>query len=245
MGDGNKKDWYFANTTVRGVGDMFLLLLPQELGRGSDAGKLIGSVVCEVDYGFIIKKQCPEPVSAAQPGLAIRELARAAGVKPAEMKGKRNLAGAELNLDSVKKFTVDGKANFPGSPVAGGVQVDWKKIKSVDISFGAGTYALDLRKGLVERGLKAARLRQAEFAPELFDKDFMIISSVLIARGLNVLVTSEKEFTGEFQAAATAATQTHAELAFEQKSTSSYLLKVAADKEYLIGVAAIEPEEMS
>ena len=244
MGDGSKKDWYFADAPVKGVGEMFLLLLPQEVTKGSDAGKLIGSIVCEVDYGFIFKKQCPEPVSAVQPGAAIKELARAAGVKPAEMKGKRVLSGAELNLDSVKNFSVGGKANYPGSPVSGGVQLDWKRIKSVDISFGPGSYALDLRKGLVERGLKAARAASNEYAPELFDDDYMIITSVLVARGLSVTVTSKEEFSGDFKVAAQQISDTHAGLDFNAITESRYVLNVADTKEYLFGVAAIEPENV-
>lgn len=240
----DKKDWYFANAPVRGAGKMFLLLLPQEIVRGSDAGKLIGSVVREVDYGFLFKKQCPEPVSALQPGAAIKELARAAGVKPADMKGKRILGGAELSLDKVSDFSVGAKANFPGSPVAGGVDLDWKRVKSVDVAFGEGSYAVDLRMGLVENGLKAARRAKADYASQLFDDDYMIVTSVLIAKGLSVKVTSKEQFSADFKAAAQRVSDTHAAVSFNQVDDMAYELKVAETKEHLFGIAAVEPENV-
>lgn len=101
-----------------------------------------------------------------------------------------------------------------------------------------------MRKGLVERGLKAARLAQANFAPELFDHDDMIITSVLIAEGLSVTVKSNEEFSGNFKAAAQQATEVHAELEFKAVDQTSYVLNVAETKEFLFGVAAIEPEDI-
>ncbi len=238
-----KKDWYFGKTPVKGAGDFFFLVLLRSAGEGEEGRSLIGSFAKEIDYGLFSGKACPEPTSALDPGLAGTQLAQANQVSVDKVYSKSVLSGADQSFASLKKFGIDGKGGIPGTPASLGVSFDYKKISTIDVEFGAGSYFLELRTGYLDFGIRAIRKAPDAYHPAFLDKDYMIINRVLIVRNLKLVVKAKTVFGADVEAGVAGQEVPGLKIGFDSTSKKTITIAVEDGKDYLFGISGVQPEK--
>ncbi len=237
----DKNSWYMGKSPLKGAGDFFFLTLLRSASEGEEARKLIGSFAKEVDFG--LGKECPEPSSAFDPGSAAEELARANKTTVDKLYARVPIHSETQGSASFKKFGIDGDGDIPGLPVKLGVKLDYKKISTIDVSFGADSYFLELRSGFLEYGVKAIRKAPADFHPVWSDKDYMVVNRVLIVRNLKLTIKSKSVLSEDVTAGLEGADLPHIGLSFDKIKKDKIEINVSDGKDYLFGVSGAQPEK--
>ena len=247
MGNGNRKDWYFGGGTLEGAGPLYFLKIPKRAQSGDEALSLIGSFVKKIDYGGLLgafDKECPEPNSEYAPMLAAKQLAQIAGEPVEALYSEDFLPGAKRSFKGLKKFGIDGEGTFPGAPVSAGLKLDYKKIKTIDISFGEGSFVRDLRIGYLKDGLRKIRAHPEDYSSGFFDKDMMIIERILVARNLAITVNMKSTLEAGFDAKLEAENAVHGALNYSSNKKETVVLSMADDVPYLFGISGIRHVKM-
>jgi hypothetical protein len=246
MGDGSRKDWYFGSGVLEGAGPLFFLKIPKRAQPGDDALELIGSFVNKVDYGGLFgafDKECPEPASEYANMLGLKQLAGLAGEAPEKLWVEEQLAGAQRSFKGLKNFGIAGKSNFPGAP-KGEFHIDYKKVKTIDIAFGEGSFVRDLRTGYLKDGLRKIRAKPDDYSTGFFDDDMMLVERILVAVDLEISVNMRETFDAGVEADLAAESAAHAGINYKSISKETIVLEMTDSTPYLFGISALRPTKI-
>jgi hypothetical protein len=133
--------YYLSKREVSGVGGLFILNQLQ-LADSSGGGKaLLGSVVKENKESF--HKDYPVPLTLFTPRVLIKELTARKdelGIDGEITVQQEIAAGHEkMKIEKNDSFSL-GLGPFPSIPVNAKFQIDYAKMKSIDITYGNGTF---------------------------------------------------------------------------------------------------------
>jgi hypothetical protein len=198
--------------------------------------------VKKIDYGGLLgafDKECPEPNSEYAPMLAAKQLAQIAGEPVEALYAEDMLPGVKRSFKGLKKFGIEGEGTFPGAPVSSGLKIDYKKIKTIDISFGKGSFVRDLRTGYLKDGLRKVRAHPDDYSSGFFDKDMMIVERILVARNLEITVNMKTVFEAGFDAKLEAENAVHVGLNYASNKKETVVLSMSDDVPYLFGISAL------
>jgi len=237
------KDFYFSSGIIRGVGRLFFLRVPQVAGDGSAPARLLGSIVREGDGGLFGNSEYPVPENSFILGAVLDAMKKVLQLGDADAVNDIDLAGFSQSLKIEKSAAVNGEVAFPGAPLSAGVGVNYKKIRSVELEFGEGA-----RKRLIPRDLLAEAYRRmadrsSDFPAVFFNDDRMVVDQVLLVRALAITVTSESDFSGNFEAKAAGTNDLNVGVKYERKSSRSYTMTLDGSREYLFGVGGVQADK--
>ena len=133
--------YYLAKQNVAGVGGMFILNRLQTAESSGGGKALLGSVVKENKAPF--HKDYPVPLTMFAPRVLINELTNRKdelGID-GDVTVRQDIASGheKIKIEKNNSFSL-GLGPFPSIPVNGKFQIDYSKMKSIDITYGDGTY---------------------------------------------------------------------------------------------------------
>lgn len=133
--------YYLSKREVSGVGGLFISNQLQ-LAESSGGGKaLLGSTVKENKEPF--HKDYPVPLSMFKPGVLINELDERRNELSieGEIVVRQEIASGneKMKIEKNNSFSL-GLGPFPSVPVNAKFQIDYAKMKAIDITYGDGTY---------------------------------------------------------------------------------------------------------
>jgi hypothetical protein len=234
---------YFSKSIFKGLGPVFFLRIPQEAVAGSGPRRLLGSYVDEIDGG-LLGKATPGTNHAWEPEYFLSLLPKLKSTAGKTHVQSTSLAGINQSVKIEKSGGANLSGSFPGAPISAGLQVDYKRLKTAEITLGVGSIKYYIPRGFLEAAYKEMAEDSDQFDPIVFDKDNMLVDQIVIARNLKVVVESSAEFDSSFEAKADAVNKLGAGVSYSRKSTRHYEVNVNDGKEYLFALGAIEANKL-
>ena len=236
------KNYYFSKSVLAGAGKLFFLKIAQDASPNSAPSRLLGSFVNEGDGGLFGGAEYPVPQNSYILEAAVTAM-RGLGYPDDTIFNEISLSGVHQEVKVENSVTASGEAVFPGAPISAGIGVDYKRVRKVVVKLGAGA-----RKRFIPRDiLREAYLRFAEDASKypavFFNDDRMLVDQVLLVRELELEVTSNTNFSADFEAKAEQMSNLNLGLKYEKKTDKSYTLKLDGAKEYLFALTAVQADK--
>ena len=237
----SKGDYYFGKSTIPQMGRMFYLRFPIAISEASKADNLLGSLVREGDYGLF--KEYPIPEHSHIPQSVLNAMVALGRYSQADLVQEQELATPVVSVDINKSIGVNGKAPVPGIPVGVGLEINYKKLKSIDVDFGGSAVKRYLAYDAMEECYSIMAKNPDDYPPAFFDNDRMLVDRVVIVKNLSVTVTSKVEFSVELKASLEAANQVGGGVSYKNITERSFMLKLDGTKPYLFGLGAVQADK--
>jgi hypothetical protein len=237
----SKGDYYFGKSSIPQMGRMFYLRFPIAISGSSPADNLLGSLVREGDYGLF--KQYPIPEHSHIPQSVLDGMVELGKYSKADLVQQQELATPVVSVDINKSIGVNGKAPVPGVPISVGLEINYKKIKSIDVDFGGAAVKRYLAYDAMEECYSQMAKKAGDYPPAFFNNDRMLIDRIVIVQNLSVVITSKVEFSVDFQAALEKATEIGGGVSYKNITERSFTLKLNGTTPYLFGVGAVQADK--
>jgi hypothetical protein len=234
---------YFSKSIFKGLGPVFFLRIPQEAAPGTAPRRLLGSFVEESDGG-LFGKATPGTNHAWEPEYFLSLLPKLKSTAGKSHVQQTNLAGITQTVKIEKAAGGNLSGSFPGAPVSAGLQVDYKQLKTAEITLGAGSSKYYIPRGFIQAAYREMAEDSDRFDPIVFNKDNMLVDQIVITANLKVVVESGSEFGAGFEAKAEAVNKLGGGVSYSRKSSRHYEVSVSDGKEYLFALGAIEANKM-
>ena len=237
----SKGDYYFGKSVVPNMGRMFYLRYPIAIDNGSHADNLLGSLVREGDKFLSDKYPIPEHSHIPQ---SVLDAMVALGLYTKDqMVQNQILATPVVSVDINKSIGIDGKAPVPGTPVGVGLEINYKKLKSIDIDFGGSAEKRYLSYDAMAECYAQMAANAASYPPAFFNNDRMLVDRIVIVRKLSLVITSKVEFSVDLKASLTAASDVGGGVNYSSITDRSFTMKLDGSKPYLFGLGAIQADK--
>ena len=233
----SKSSYYFSKSVIEGLGDVFCLRVPRSAAGDKGAGNLLGSLVEEDDGLF---GSSPIPIHAHVAQSVLKAMIKLGTYTESDFINRTELAGVTTTLDKKKQLKANGSGEIPGSPVAAGFALDYTKVKSIDVTLGAGSVGLNIGEALLEECYQALKANEAAYPKPFFGKDLMLVDQVVLVSNLSITVHAEGSFDAGFNAKVQSAGAVGGGVSFHSESESSYSMKLEGDVPYLFALSAIK-----
>lgn len=233
-------NYYLAKRNVKDVGGLFILNQLQ-LADSSGGGKaLLGSTVKENKAPF--HKDYPVPLTMFAPRVLITELnnRKAELGIDGDITLRQDIAGGheKMKIEKSNSFSV-GLGPFPSVPVNAKFQIDYSKMKSIDITYGAGTYYEYIPQGYM--GMLYESLGgtpSQKMGGEILRKN-AYIGLIWLAKNWTVKFESTSEFKTGIEAQVAAFNDDDAvggKVNISKKSEFNLEATVSGDTYYMVGL---------
>lgn len=237
------KDFYFSSGILGGLGRLFFLRVPHVASTGSAPAQLLGSIVREGDGGLFGNTEYPIPENSFILGAVLAAMKQLLALSDQDAVNDIDLAGFGQSLKVDKSAAVEGEANFPGAPMSAGIGISYKRLRSVEVRFGAGA-----RKRLIPRDLLIEAYRRmardsGRFPSVFFDSDRMVVDQVLLVRHLDITVQSDADFSANFDLKAQETSRLGIGVTYQRQSSRSYTMSLDGSVEYLFGIGAVQADK--
>lgn len=236
-----KGDYYFGKSTIPNMGRMFYLRFPIAISEASPADNLLGSIVREGDIGFI--NEYPIPEHSHIPQSLLKAMVALGKYSQADLVQEQELATPAISVDINKSIGVNGKAPVPGVPVGVGLEINYKKLKSIDIDFGGSAVKRYLTYDPMQECYSEMAKRKGDYPPAFFNDDRMLVDRIVIVRNLSITVKSKVEFAVDLKASLDAAQGVGGGVSYNNITDRSFTLKLDGTKPYLFGLGAIQADK--
>lgn len=239
-----RQSLYFARAPIGGVGPMHFLIVPRAAPEGSAARTLLGSLVDEIDAGLFGTREIPDTEHVWTPGYVLDSIARAPVLGDKKLVQQDDLAGISQTLVVNRKFNLGLDVPFPGAPATASLGLDYRKVRRVDVTLGAGARKLYIPTGYLKAGFDHAQQNSPSFDWRLFHDDYMAVRQTLLVRNMTLAVTSESEFGADFEAKATLATNKSLGVSFKRESKKSWSVTLAGEHDHLFAIGAVQLDKL-
>lgn len=236
------KDWYFSTAVLSGVGRLFFLKVPQDASPGTGPARLLGSFVLEGDGGLFGNSEYPVPQNSYILG-AVSDAMKAIGFPEDQIFNEIGLAGVSQQVKIEKSASVTGEAPFPGAPLSAGIGVSYKRIRSVKMEFGEGSRKRFIPRDLLIEAYRKFAKNSANYPAVFFDDDRMVVDQVLLVKKMALEVTSDSDFSANFDVKAEEMNKAKLGLKYEKKSNRVYKLSLDGTREYLFALSGVEADK--
>ena len=239
----SRGDYYFSRGEVKGLGKVFFLKILQEASPGSPPRRLLGSFVDEIDHGFLGTRNAPGLEHSWMPEYFLSCAQALPGWQGRQLVTYADLAGFTHQYKVETKAGADAKAAFPGAPVSAGIEIDYGRLKTVNVTMGAGS-----RKYYIPSNFILAAYREFKKNPGAYDDILrspknMLVNQIVIVTNLTLEVESKADFTADFQAKATNVANLGGGISYSKKSERKYAINVNDGKEYLFAISGVEADK--
>lgn len=233
--------YYLSKQNVDGVGGLFILNRLQ-LAESTGGGEaLLGSTVKENKEHF--HKDYPVPLTMFAPRVLINELNSRKdelGID-GDVTLRQDIAGGheKMEIEKNNSFNI-GLGPFPSVPVNAKFQIDYSKMKSIDITYGAGTYYEYIPQGYMGMLYEALDgTPTAKMGGEILRKN-SYISLIWMAKNWTVSFESKSGFDIGVDAQVAAFNNDDdavgGKVKISKKSEFNLEAKVSGDTYYMVGL---------
>jgi hypothetical protein len=236
-----KGDYYFGKSVVPNMGRMFYLRFPIAIDVDNPADNLLGSLVREGDV--FLGDKYPLPEHSHIPGSVLDAMVKLGRYTAAQMVRDETLATPVISVDINKSIGVNGKAPIPGVPVGAGFEINYKKVKSIDIDFGGSAKKRYLSYDVMEECYTAMAANSANYPPSFFNPDRMLVDRIVIVKELAITVTSKVAFDAGLTLQLQNAAGVGGGVKYSNITDRSFTLKLDGNKPYLFGVGAVQADK--
>jgi hypothetical protein len=230
--------YYLSKRQATGIGSIFLLneLLEAESGGES----LLGAVVQENKSPF--HTDYPVPLLVSEANIIIKKLTQFKTELNilSDIVEKQNIAAGHKNIkiEKSKSFQL-ALGPFPSIPFNAKFQLDYSRVSTIDITYGAGTMYQYIRKGdMMKLYSKLKGKPDADMTGRFLEKN-AYISLLQLAKNWTVTFESTKTFDADVEA--------HIDLfnkddsigggvKLKKKSTTKIEAEVKGDAYYVVGL---------
>ncbi len=186
--------YYLSKRQVSGIGSIFLMNELMEADNGGEA--LLGAVVQENKKDFF-HKDYPVPILVSEANAVIKKLTQLKTKLniTSDIVEKQNIAAGHRNFKIEKNnlFNV-GLGPFPGIPLNAKFQMDYSRVSTIDITYGAGTMYKYIRKGdMMKLYTELKGKPDADLTGKFLEKN-AYISLLQLAKNWTVTFESTKTF---------------------------------------------------
>jgi hypothetical protein len=185
--------YYLSKRQVSGIGSIFLLNELVEADNGGES--LLGAVVQENKSPF--HTDYPVPMLVSEANIIIKKLTQWKNELniTSDIVEKQNIAAGHRNVRVEKKNSFQlGLGPFPSIPLNAKFQLDYSRISTIDITYGAGTLYKYLRKGdMMKLYTKLNGKPDADMTGNFLRKN-AYISLLQLAKNWKVTFESTKTF---------------------------------------------------
>src|SRR6185295_8442861 len=116
------------------------------------------------------------------------------------------------------------RASFPGAPVSGGIEVDYQRLKQVNVTMGAGSKKLYIPDAFIPAAYKKFAAARAGYDDILFSSGNMLVNQIVIVTNLTVDIDSTADFSADFDARAAQENAASTGITYDRKSDRKYSL---------------------
>ncbi len=239
----SRGDYYFSRGEVKGLGRLFFLKILQEASPGSPPRRLLGSFVDQIVYGFLGTKIAPGLEHSWMPEYFLSSAQALPGWEGRELVTYADLAGFTHEYKVESKAGVKASGAFPGAPVSAGVEVDYGRLKTVNVTMGAGSRKYYIPSNYIPAAYKEFKKNPAAYDGILRSKGNMLVSQIVIVTNLTLEVESRADFTADFQAKADNVANLGGGISYSRTSARKYAISVNDGKEYLFAIGGVEADK--
>lgn len=241
---GGTNDYYFSAGTIKGLGQVFFLKVPQEAPPGSAPRRLLGSFVDEIDYGLFGAKKAPGVDHSWDPEYFLTIAKALPGWSARQLELETDLAGFTSSYQVGTKAGANANANFPGAPASGGIAIDYQHLRQATVTMGPGSKKLYVPDGYIPAAYKKFAANRSAYDDILFSDKNMLVNQIVIVTNLTIDVDSNSDFSADLDAKAAQANAASADIKYERKSDRKYSLSIKDGKEYLFAIGAVDAHKM-
>jgi len=230
--------YYLTKKDVSGIGGLFLLNELQQADAGGE--DLLGSVVQENKSPF--HTDYPVPLLVSEPNVIINKLNKFKTELniTADVIQKQNIAAGNKNItiDKSKSFNL-GLGPFPAIPFNGKFQLDYGRVSTISITYGAGTMYKYIRKGdMMKLYTKLGGKPDADMTGKFLEKN-AFISLIQLAKNWTVTFESTQTFGADVSGQIKLFNQDNAVgggVKMNKKTNTKIDATVAGDTYYVVGL---------
>lgn len=240
--------YYLSKRNIDGVGGLFILNQLQLADSSGGGRALLGSTVKENKE--IFHKDYPVPLTMFAPRVLISELENRKndlGID-GDITLRQDIAGGreKMKIEKNNSFNI-GLGPFPSVPVNAKFQIDYAKMKSIDITYGAGTYYEYIPQGYMGMLYESLDGKPTQkMGGEILRKN-SYISLIWLAKNWSVTFESKSEFNATVEAQISAFNNDDAvggKVKISKKSEFSLEASVSGDTYYMVGLMSTRWSEL-
>ena len=251
------QDYYFSSKSMPTLGRMWILKMLQEASGSGGGLSMLGSVVQEASErgGFLGLgvSHYPVPMLMSQPRIVTRALE---GVRP-ELGLKLDdpivlIQGLTIANQSImvnrKDAFITGVAPLPSLPATFGLDVDYGKMLSATINFGATAELRYIPLGYLGGLYRHVNGTATAVDPTGVLENNYVVDSVLLTTDVEVSFTSAERFTGDFHAKLAALGSIPApnlKVTYQQKDDRTVVAKVTGERVWLAAFSVSEWHDLN
>lgn len=232
--------YYLAKQNVEGVGGMFISNRLQTAESSGGGKALLGSVVKENKVPF--HKDYPVPLTMFAPRVLINELTNRKdelGID-GDVTVRQDIASGheKIKIEKNNSFSL-GLGPFPSIPVNGKFQIDYSKMKSIDITYGDGTYYEYIPQGYMGMLYESLDGEPTQKMGGTILKENAFISLIWLAKEWMIKFESDSTFDFGVDAQISAFNDDDAvsgKVKIKKESEFSLEATVSGDTYYLVGL---------
>ena len=237
------EDYYFTQRAIPGLGKLLFLRVLQEAGSSGGGESLLGSVVQEAQdrvLGIFPGKSYPIPMHMSAPRSvhdALEANRQALGISgPIVLEVE--LAASQQTVHVEKRSVYQASvAPFPALPANLGLDIDYARMRNVELSFAEGTLLKYIPLGYFGRLYAHVEGEQRRVVSSGVLERNNVVDAVLLARSFEVLFESEEAFDREFDAKLDALRGApSAEVRYEKREERRVVARVASQRPYLVAL---------
>jgi len=251
------QDYYFSSKSMPTLGRMWILKMLQEASGSGGGLSMLGSVVQEASErgGFLGLgvSHYPVPMLMSQPRIVTRALEGVRpelGLKPDDpivlIQGL-TIANQRIMVNRKDAFTT-GVGPLPSLPATFGVDVDYGKMLSATINFGARAELRYIPLGYLGGLYRHVNGTATAVDPTGVLENNYVVDSVLLTTDVEVSFTSAERFTGDFNAKLAALGSIPAanlNVTYQQKDDRTVVAKVLGERVWLAAFSVSEWHDLN
>jgi len=251
------QDYYFSSKSMPTLGRMWILKMLQEASGSGGGLSMLGSVVQEASErgGFLGLgvSHYPVPMLMSQPRIVTRALAGVRpelGLKPDDpiilIQGL-TIANQSIMVDRKDAFTT-GVGPLPSLPATLGLDVDYGKMLSATINFGARAELRYIPLGYLGGLYRHVNGTATAVDPTGVLENNYVVDSVLLTTDVEVSFTSAERFTADFNAKLAALGSIPApnlKVSYRQRDDQTVVAKVTGERVWLSALSVSEWHDLN
>ena len=251
------QDYYFSSKSMPTLGRMWILKMLQDATGSGGGVSMLGSVVQEASersglLGLGVSHY-PVPMLMSQPGIVTRALEGMRpelGLEPDDpivlIQGL-TIANQRIMVHRKDAFTT-GVGPLPSLPATFGLDVDYGKMLSATINFGATAELRYIPLGYLGGLYRHVNGTATAVDPTGVLENNYVVDSVLLTTDVEVNFTSAERFTGDFHAKLAALGSIPApnlKVTYQQKDDRTVVAKVTGERVWLAAFSVSEWHDLN
>lgn len=239
------EDYYFTRQAIPGLGKLLFLKVLQAADSSGGGESLRGSVVQEAEdrlLGIFPGPSYPIPMHMSAPRVvhdaidAHREVLGISG--PIVLEVELAASQQSIRIEQRKAYQAS-IAPFPALPVNLALDVDYARMRNVELSFGEGTRLRYIPLGYLGRLYQYLEGEHRPVVPSGALAENNVVDAILLARSFEVLFESEEAFHRNFDAkleALRSLRSASAEVRYEKVEERRVVARVDSGRDYLVAL---------